>query len=182
MCGAPSPRSGPYPPLLPERQDPSKTRWTTGRQKRPARPFANWVPCNRLYPELQEAEIEGTKRQKYALTIRTTGFKFTSLLSCPTATADSHFSVEKHVMWETCRALENFNSHSERAEPVILDMGCTPPKAAAARFVPESVAAMSRSGEIRGSALVQRAEPELSNHRLSRSVRFQRKSWKRPKA
>jgi hypothetical protein len=68
-----------------------------------------------LYPELQEAEIEGTKRQRYALTIRTTGFKFTNLLSCPTAPADSHFSVEKkHVMWETSTTLENFNSHSER--------------------------------------------------------------------
>src|SRR5258707_1117629 len=74
MCLAPSPRSGPYPPLQPEKQDPSKTRWTTDRQKRPARPFANWVPCNRLYPELQEAETEGTKRQRYALTVRITGF------------------------------------------------------------------------------------------------------------
>jgi hypothetical protein len=34
-----------------------------------------------LYPELQEAEIEGTKRQRYALTIRITGFKFNNLLS-----------------------------------------------------------------------------------------------------
>ena len=75
-----------------------------------------------------------------------------------------------------------FLQESFGTEPVILDMGCTPPKAAPAIFVPESVAAMSRSGEIRGSALVQSAEPELSNHRLSRSVRFQRKSWKRPKA
>src|ERR1700688_1389459 len=77
MCGAPSPRSGPYPPLQLGRQDPSKTRWTTDRQRRPARPFANWVPCNRLYPELQEAEIEGTKRQRYALTIRITGLSLT---------------------------------------------------------------------------------------------------------
>jgi hypothetical protein len=67
-----------------------------------------------LYPELQEAEIEGTKRQRYALTIRITGFNSNNLLSCPTAPADSHFSIEKHVMRETSRTLENFNSHSER--------------------------------------------------------------------
>src|ERR1700758_4328397 len=100
-----------------------------------------------------------------------------------TAPADSHFSVQKHLMWETCRALENFNSHLRTGRSRSLSIwGCTPPKAAPARFVPESVAARSRSGEIRGSELVQKAEPELCGHRLSRSVRFQRNSWKRPEA
>src|ERR1700747_1513737 len=100
MYGAPSPRNGPYPPLQPGRQGPSKTRWTTGRQKRPERLFANWVPCNRLYPELQEAEIEGTKRQKYALTIRIPGLSLASVWAPPAART-------KGFPWVVCSSAKN---------------------------------------------------------------------------
>src|SRR5579859_133507 len=64
MCGAPSPRCGPYPLPQQERQGSSKTRWTTSKPMRSPRLFAKQLPQTTLYLDLlslDAAEVQTYK-------------------------------------------------------------------------------------------------------------------------
>jgi hypothetical protein len=79
MCGAPSPTSGPYPPLQLGRQDPSKSRWTTSRPLRSSRVFAKRLPHTRLYLDLASLGAWRDQRTKSRFSQTKTGCDSRSL-------------------------------------------------------------------------------------------------------